>query len=141
MSNELSLFDMVEKKETMSSQAAISKKQKSAVKITVTEGRITNSFSISHLEKAGISSNDYIDLIYSLDGMYMIISAGCHGFKLQKVTPQSASLSVRLTNNKETYPDFIGIHGGENSTRVVLKSGDVQYDKKKKRMAVSLIKA
>ena len=138
----MSLFDIFKEKETVSTADRPKRGRRAKapeLKVTVTNRRITNAISVHHLGEVGISFDDRVEITYTTDGKYAMISAEIYGLKLNRQN-QSPTVYVKLTNKPEIYPDFMRIHGCTDGDSLTLVGDQVQYDRENKRIAFRMVK-
>lgn len=108
-------------------------------KVTITNRRITNAIPLKHLHAVGISLDDRVEITYTTNGKYAMISAASNGLKLDRQN-ESPTVYVRLTNKPDIYPDFMRIHDSTDADSLKLIGDQVQYDKENKRIAFRMVK-
>lgn len=138
----MSLFDIFKEKETVNTAARTKQGRQGRYlepRVTVTNRRITNAIPLHYLEVAGITLDDKVDITYTKDGKFAMISVASNGLKLIRHN-NSPTAFVRLTNKPEIYPDFIRAHGFADGDSISLIGDQVQYDKENGRIAFKLVR-
>tara|TARA_Y100000588_G_C14266216_1_gene930004 strand:+ start:3511 stop:3924 length:414 start_codon:yes stop_codon:yes gene_type:complete len=134
------MFDKMVESDVVKASEVARTRQVTPLTITVTDKRITNTFSLKSLVSAGISIDDTVDLTYSKDGKFVMVEAISGGLKLSTQGTKAINASVRLTNKEGVYPDFIGIYsnGNNDSSKITLVNGEIEYDKVNRRFVCEL---
>lgn len=135
-----SMFDRMGESGVVKASEVARTRQVVPLTVTVTEKRITNTFSVKSLSSAGISIDDTVDLTYSKDGKFVMVEAMSGGLKLSTQGAKATNASVRLTNKEGVYPDFVGIYwnGSNDASKITLVNGEIEYDKVNRRLVCEL---
>lgn len=135
-----SMFDKMAGSDVVKASEVARTRQVMPLTITVTDKRITNTFSVKSLVGAGIAIDDTVDLTYSKDGKFVMVEAISGGLKLSTQGTKAINASVRLTNKEGVYPDFLGIYlnGSNDASKITLVNGEIEYDKVNRRLVCEL---
>lgn len=139
------LLSILNSSEVIDTRDFVRKRSSRPLTITVTEQRITFSISREAIAKAGISIDDKAKVVFSKDGSIVMIENTDDGLTISSPKDSNTkNLTIRLTNKKEAYPDFLEIYkkegnsGKSETDRVVVINDEIQYHPKERRMICDL---